>query len=177
MKQKLTKEQLKMQKIAGIITENEYRKQLLKEDYTEPQIPAEPLFLDLEKEGVGKGLLNQAINDAIQAQKFLKRLFNTRLDPKRQKMLTKGYLEKMKLEGLLYPGIFTENQTGKKTLNEGELLNAIVPKPSGEFKDAVIALENYLATTGGTFDYKELAYLIIDIKNADRNDDIYRDDY
>lgn len=107
MKQKLTKEQLKMQKIAGIITENEYRKQLLKEDYIEPQIPSEPLFLE------GEEVINTAIKDAIQAQKFLKRLFNTRLDPKRQKMLTKGYLEKMKLEGLLYPGVFTESEDNK----------------------------------------------------------------
>jgi hypothetical protein len=62
-------------------------------------------------------------------------------------------------------GIITEGQY-KTTLNEGELLQAINPKPSGEFKDAVVALENYLATTGGTFDYNELAYLIIDIKDA-----------
>jgi len=55
-----------------------------------------------------------------------------------------------------------ENKLTK--LNEGELLTRI--KPSGEFKAAVIALENYLATTGGTFDYDELAGLIIDIKNA-----------
>lgn len=120
MKHKLTKEQLKMQKIAGILTESEYLQQMQKEEYTEPQIPAEPLFLDLEKEGAGKGIFNQAIKDAIQAQKFLKRLLNTRLDPRKQKMLTKAYLEKMKHEGLLYPGIFTENQTGKKTLNEGD---------------------------------------------------------
>jgi hypothetical protein len=54
-------------------------------------------------------------------------------------------------------------------LNEGELTSKI--KPSGEFKDAVVALENYLATTGGTFDYNELAYLIIDIKDAVLNSD------
>ena len=53
-------------------------------------------------------------------------------------------------------------------LNEGELVKLI--KPSGEFKDAVVALENYLATTGGTFDYNELAYLIIDIKDAGANE-------
>jgi len=56
-------------------------------------------------------------------------------------------------------GIVTENQ-----LREGELLKLI--QPSGEFKEAVIALENYLNTTGGEFDYNELAYLIIDIKDA-----------
>ena len=60
-------------------------------------------------------------------------------------------------------GLITENQA-KEILNEGELLTII--KPSGEFKKAVIALENYLSTTGGTFDYSELAYLIIDIKDA-----------
>jgi hypothetical protein len=49
-------------------------------------------------------------------------------------------------------------------LNESELLKII--KPSGEFKTAVIALENYLSTTGGDFDYDELASLIIDIKDA-----------
>ena len=67
-------------------------------------------------------------------------------------------------------GIITEGQY-KATLNEGELLQAINPKPSGEFKDAVVALENYLDTTGGTFDYNELAYLIIDIKDAVLNSD------
>ena len=54
-------------------------------------------------------------------------------------------------------------------LNESELVKLI--KPSGEFKDAVVALENYLDTTGGTFDYNELAYLIIDIKDAVLNSD------
>lgn len=58
-------------------------------------------------------------------------------------------------------GVLNENQ-----INEGELVSKIKPLPSGEFKDAVIALENYLATTGGNFDYDELAYLIIDIKDA-----------
>ena len=58
-------------------------------------------------------------------------------------------------------GIITENQ-----INEGELALKITPLPSGKFKDAVIALENYLATTGGNFDYNELADLIIDIKDA-----------
>jgi hypothetical protein len=63
-------------------------------------------------------------------------------------------------------GIVTENQ-----INEGELVSKITPKPSGEFKDAVIALENYLATTGGNFDYDELAYLIINIKDAGTSED------
>ena len=54
-------------------------------------------------------------------------------------------------------------------LNEGKLVKLI--NPSGEFKDAVVALENYLDTTGGTFDYNELAYLIIDIKDAVLNSD------
>ena len=58
-------------------------------------------------------------------------------------------------------GIVTENQ-----INEGELVSKITPLPSGEFKDAVIALENYLATTEGNFDYNELADLIINIKDA-----------
>jgi hypothetical protein len=49
-------------------------------------------------------------------------------------------------------------------LSEGELLKII--QPSGDFKEAVIALENYLGTTGGEFDYNELASLIIDIKDA-----------
>lgn len=53
-------------------------------------------------------------------------------------------------------------------LNEGELTSKI--KPSGEFKKAVVALENYLATTGGDFDYEELAYLIIDIRDAGANE-------
>ncbi len=56
-------------------------------------------------------------------------------------------------------GIVTENQ-----INEGELVSII--QPSGKFKKAVNALENYLATTGGNFDYNELANLIIDIKDA-----------
>ena len=56
-------------------------------------------------------------------------------------------------------GIVTENQP-----SESALLKLI--QPSGEFKEAVIALENYLNTTGGEFDYNELAYLIIDIKDA-----------
>jgi hypothetical protein len=60
-------------------------------------------------------------------------------------------------------GLITENQA-EEMLNEGELLTII--KPSGEFKKAVIALENYLSTTGGDFDYGELASLIIDIKDA-----------
>ena len=60
-------------------------------------------------------------------------------------------------------GLITENQA-EEMLNEGELLKII--KPSGEFKTAVIALENYLSTTGGDFDYDELASLIIDIKDA-----------
>jgi len=60
-------------------------------------------------------------------------------------------------------GLITENQA-EKMLNEGELLKII--QPSGEFKTAVIALENYLSTTGGDFDYDELASLIIDIKDA-----------
>jgi len=54
---------------------------------------------------------------------------------------------------------YAENQP-----SEGALLKII--QPSGEFKEAVIALENYLGTTGGKFDYNELAYLIIDIKDA-----------
>ena len=58
-------------------------------------------------------------------------------------------------------GIITENQS---KLNGGALSQII--QPSGEFKKAVIALENYLATTGGEFDYNELASLIIDIKDA-----------
>ena len=60
-------------------------------------------------------------------------------------------------------GIINENYT---QLNEGPILSQIIPKPSGDFKDAVIALEDYLKTTGGEFDYYELASLIIDIKDA-----------
>jgi len=63
-------------------------------------------------------------------------------------------------------GIVTENR-----INEGELVSKITPLPSGEFKDAVIALEKYLATTGGNFDYDKLAYLIIDIKDAGASED------
>jgi hypothetical protein len=55
-------------------------------------------------------------------------------------------------------------------LTEGALLSKITPTPSGEFKEAVIALENYLKATGGEFDYNELAYLIIDIKDAGANE-------
>ena len=64
-------------------------------------------------------------------------------------------------------GIINENYT---QLNEGLLLDKITPKPSGDFKNAIIALEKYLTTTGGNFNYEELAYLIIDIKDAGAND-------
>jgi hypothetical protein len=63
-------------------------------------------------------------------------------------------------------GLITENQA-EEMLNEGELLKII--KPSGEFKTAVIDLENYLSNylpTDGDFDYNELASLIINIKDA-----------
>jgi hypothetical protein len=64
-------------------------------------------------------------------------------------------------------GLITENQA---KLNEGTLLDKIIPKPSGEFKTAVIDLEKYLSTTGGNFDYDELAGLIIAIKDAGASD-------
>jgi hypothetical protein len=64
-------------------------------------------------------------------------------------------------------GLITENQS---KLNEGTLLDKIIPKPSGEFKKAVIALEDYLSETGGDFDYDKLALLIIDIKDAGASD-------
>ena len=51
------------------------------------------------------------------------------------------------------------------------MVSKITPSPSGEFKDAVIALEKYLATTGGNFDYDKLAYLIIGIKDAGASED------
>jgi hypothetical protein len=71
-----------------------------------------------------------------------------------KKPLNESFIRMQKIAGIV-----TENQ-----LSEGELLKII--QPSGEFKEAVIALENYLSTTGGKFDYNELAYLIIDIKDA-----------
>jgi len=52
------------------------------------------------------------------------------------------------------------------TDTEGRLLAAITPKPSGEFKTAVLALEEYLDRIGAQYDADELAYLVIDIKNA-----------
>ena len=56
-----------------------------------------------------------------------------------------------------------------KTITEGGLLAAITPKPSGEFKTAVLALEKYLDDIGAQYDADKLAYLVIDIKDAGEN--------
>jgi precorrin-6x reductase len=76
-----------------------------------------------------------------------------------KKPLNESFIRMQKIAGIV-----TENR-----INEGELVSKI--KPSGEFKKAVIALEKYLATTGGNFDYDKLAYLIIDIKDAGASED------
>ena len=61
----------------------------------------------------------------------------------------------------------------RKTLKEGgpppagRLLVAIgTPKPRGEFKVAIMALEKYLDSIGAQYDAEKLAYLVIDIKDA-----------
>jgi hypothetical protein len=54
----------------------------------------------------------------------------------------------------------------RKTLKEGRLLAAITPKPRGEFKASAMALEKYLDSIGAQYDAEELAYLVIDIKDA-----------
>ena len=59
----------------------------------------------------------------------------------------------------------------KKALNEGALLSAIKPGLQGEVKTTVQALETYLKGTGAKLDYKELAYLVIDIIDAAKDEE------
>ena len=62
-----------------------------------------------------------------------------------------------------------------KTLNEGAILKAIKPAPTGEVKDAVEALEKLLQSTGAKLDYKAIANCVIDIIDAAKQEE--RDEY
>jgi hypothetical protein len=62
-----------------------------------------------------------------------------------------------------------------KTLNEGAILKAIKPAPTGEVKEAVEALEKLLQSTGAKLDYKAIANCVIDIIDAAKQEE--RDEY
>ena len=62
-----------------------------------------------------------------------------------------------------------------KTLNEGAILKAIKPTPTGEVKEAVEALEKLLQSTGSKLDYKAIANCVIDIIDAAKQEE--RDEY
>jgi hypothetical protein len=62
-----------------------------------------------------------------------------------------------------------------KTLNEGAILKAIKPAPRGEVKVAVEALEKLLQPAGAKLDYKAIAYCVIDIIDAAKQEE--RDEY
>ena len=62
-----------------------------------------------------------------------------------------------------------------KTLNEGAILKAIKPAPTGEVKEKVEALEKLLQSTGAKLDYKAIANCVIDIIDAAKQEE--RDEY
>ena len=65
-----------------------------------------------------------------------------------------------------------------KTLNEGAILKAIKPAPTGEVKEAVEALEKLLQSTGAILDKKiakAIANCVIDIIDAAKQEE--RDEY
>jgi hypothetical protein len=62
-----------------------------------------------------------------------------------------------------------------KTLREGAILKAIKPAPRGEVKVAVEALEKLLQPAGAKLDYKAIAYCVIDIIDAAKQEE--RDEY
>jgi hypothetical protein len=62
-----------------------------------------------------------------------------------------------------------------KTLNEGAILKAIEPAPTGEVKVAVEALEKLLQSTGAKLDYEAIANCVIDIIDAAKQEE--RDEY
>jgi hypothetical protein len=62
-----------------------------------------------------------------------------------------------------------------KTLNEGAILNAIEPAPTGEVKEAVEKLEKLLQSTGAKLDYEAIANCVIDIIDAAKQEE--RDEY
>lgn len=59
----------------------------------------------------------------------------------------------------------------RRALTEGAILSAIKPGLQGEVKTAVMSLETYLKGTGAKLDYKELAYLVIDIIDAAKDEE------
>lgn len=65
-----------------------------------------------------------------------------------------------------------------KTLNEGPILNAINPAPTGDVKEAVEKLEKLLQSTGAKLDYEDyeaIANCVIDIIDAAKQEG--RDEY
>ena len=62
-----------------------------------------------------------------------------------------------------------------KTLNQGAILKAIKPTPTGEVKEAVEALEELLQSTGAELDYEAIANCVIDIIDAAKQEE--RDEY
>ena len=61
-------------------------------------------------------------------------------------------------------------QAVAESLNEGALLS-IINDLKGDVKTAVRSLETYLEKTGATLDYKQLAYLVIDIIDAAKDEE------
>ena len=59
-----------------------------------------------------------------------------------------------------------ENFNNKEVVQEGQLLNAIRPAFTGDLKDAVEELEIFVMNTGAKIDFKELADILMDIKDA-----------
>lgn len=139
MAQKLTEQFIKMQKLAGIITESQaveaistlneaLNKDIKKEAYEKPNIDQGKNFVE-DLEAVYK-----AMKDAIQAQIDIKQLINFRVPVDKQKELKKYYLDKMKHERVMYPGLF-EAKT-EENLKEGKIADFA--------KTAIKGVENIL---------------------------------
>ncbi len=89
-----------------------------KEAYTKPDIdPGKPYVEDLNA-------VYNAMKDAIQAQTDLKQLIHFRVPVDRQKELKKYYLDAMKRERVMYPGLF-ENLSEVETSTEINPTNAV----------------------------------------------------